>query len=81
MNWKLFLCESCEKINLSRPDFLDSQIVTWGMTSLTDFYKQVDLLLKKDMSRITERSFLFEINSEDTGISKLKSQLKLLSSS
>ena len=29
------------KKNLCRPDFLDSEIVIWGLTSLTDFYKQI----------------------------------------
>ena len=57
MNW-LLSCESCEKINLARPDFLDSEIVIWGLTSLTDFYKQVRLLLKKDMCQIAERKSL-----------------------
>ena len=46
------------EINLSRPDFLDSEIVIWGLTSLTEFYKQVRLLLKKDMCQITVRKFL-----------------------
>ena len=48
----------CGKINLSRPDFLDSEIVIWGLTSLTDFYKRVHLLLKKDMCQIAGRKSL-----------------------
>ena len=49
----------CGKINLSRPDFLDSEIVIWGLTSLKDFDKRVHLLLKKDMCQTAERkSFL-----------------------
>ena len=55
---ELFLCESCEKINLSRPGFLDTEIVIWGLTSLTDFYKRVHLLLKKDMCQIAKRKSL-----------------------
>ena len=42
----------------SRPDFLDSEIVIWGLTSLTDFYERVHLLLKKDMYQIAERKSL-----------------------
>ena len=52
------LYESCEKINLSCPDFLDSEIVIWGLTSLTDFYKRVHLLLKKNMCQFAERKSL-----------------------
>ena len=47
------------KISLSRPDFLDSEIVIWELTSLTNFYNRVHLLLKKDMFQFAERkSFL-----------------------
>ena len=36
-----------EKISFSRPDFVDSEIAICGLTSLTDFYKSVQLLFKK----------------------------------
>ena len=45
-------------INLSRSDFLDCEIEIWGMTSLTDFYKRVHLLLKEDMCQIVKRKSL-----------------------
>ena len=54
----VFSCESCEKINLSRPDFLDSEIVIWGLTSLTIFRKQVHLLLRKHIRQIAKRKYL-----------------------
>ena len=38
--------------------FLDSEIVIWGLTSLTDFYERVHLLFKKDMYQIAERKSL-----------------------
>ena len=38
---------NCEKITFSRQDFMDSEIAIWGLTFLTDFYKQVQLLFKK----------------------------------
>ena len=55
----LLLCESCEKINLSHPDFLDSEILIWGKTPLTNFYEQVCLLLKKGICQIAERKIFF----------------------
>ena len=45
-------------INLSRSDFLDCEIEIWGMTSLTDFYKRVHLLLKEDKCQIVKRKSL-----------------------
>ena len=33
--------------NLSTLDFFDPEIVIWGLTSLTDFYKRIRLLLRK----------------------------------
>ena len=45
-------------INLSRSDFLDCEIEIWGMTSLTEFYKRVHLLLKEDMCQIVKRKSL-----------------------
>ena len=44
--WSCF-CVNREKISFPRPDFVDSEIVIWGLTSLTDFYKRVHLLFKK----------------------------------
>ena len=90
---------------------MDSEITIWGLTSLTDFYKSIQLLFKKQRVRLSKENlicssneaeihifnswrhwkilllpnqlqdstFLFEINSGDIGISKLVSQLKLLS--
>ena len=46
VNLKLLLLESW-KNQFFRPDFVDSEIVIWGLTSLTDFYKGAHLLLKK----------------------------------
>ena len=34
-------------IGFARSDFVDSEIVIWGLISLTDFYKRVHLLFKK----------------------------------
>ena len=48
-----------EVVNLSRPDFMDSEIVIWELTSLTDFYKRTHLSLKKDCQKISERKSLF----------------------
>ena len=45
-------------INPSRSDFLDCEIEIWGLTSLTDFYKRVHLLLKEDMCQIVKRKSL-----------------------
>ena len=59
VNWKLFLCESCEKISLFRPDFMDSEIVIWGLTSLTDFYKRVHLLLNKHHASDCQKKISF----------------------
>ena len=44
--WSCF-CVNREKISFPRPDFVDSEIVIWGLTSLTDFYERVHLLFKK----------------------------------
>ena len=44
--WSCF-CVNCEKISFSRPAFVDSEIVIWKLTFLTDFYKIVHLLFKK----------------------------------
>ena len=41
--------------NLSRPDFLDSETAIYGVTFLTDFYKRVHFLLKKDIYLFAER--------------------------
>ena len=100
-----------KKISFFRPDFVDFEIVIWGLISLTDFYKRVHILLKKTTcvrlpkenvfcpnnasatyifnswrhqklflvaNQWQNSTFLFEINSEDIGTSKLISQLKLL---
>ena len=40
-------CVNGEKMSFSRPDFMDSEIVIWGLTSLADFYKRVQCLFKK----------------------------------
>ena len=40
-------CVNHDKISFSRPDFVDSEIVIWGLTSLTDFYRRIHLLFKK----------------------------------
>ena len=34
-------------IGFPRPNFVDSEIVIWGVTFLTNFYKRVNLLFKK----------------------------------
>ena len=44
--WSCF-CENHEKISFSRPEFVDSEIVIWELTSLTDLSNWVHLLLKK----------------------------------
>ena len=36
-----------KKTSFSCPDSVDSKIVIWGLTSLTDLYKRVQLLFKK----------------------------------
>ena len=40
-------CVNGKKISFSRPDFVDSEIAIWGLTSLMDFDKRVQLLFKK----------------------------------
>ena len=40
-------CVNGEKISFPRPDFVDSETAIWGLTSLTDFYKRVQLSFKK----------------------------------
>ena len=44
--WSCF-CVNGEKISFSCPDFVDSEIVIWGLTSLTNFYKRVHLSFRK----------------------------------
>ena len=80
------------KNQFSRPDFVDCEIVIWGLTSLSNFYKRVHLLpwnrlwqlcqLKIIISSLPmlDGTFLYEINSGDIDISKLALQLKLLPS-
>ena len=45
VNLKLFFAQIVKIF--SRPDFVDSEIAIWGLTSLTNFYKRVYLLFKK----------------------------------
>ena len=40
-------CVNGEKMSFSRPDFMDSEIVIWGLTSLSNFYERVQFLFKK----------------------------------
>ena len=107
--WGCF-CVNREKINFPRPDFVDSEIVIWGLTSLTDFYKSSPFVQKTTCVRLSKGNLFcsnntpeiyifnslrhqklllvakqlqdstFYINSEDIGISKLVSQVKLLPS-
>ena len=60
-NLKLFLRESW-RISFSRPDFVDSEIVIWGLSSLRGFYKKSSPFFQKnDMCYIIKRkSHLFE---------------------
>ena len=44
--WSCFYVNR-EKISFPRPDFVDSEIAIWGITSLTDFYKRIHLSFKK----------------------------------
>ena len=44
--WSWF-CVDREKTSFSRIDSVDSEIVSEGLVSLTDFYKRVGLLFKK----------------------------------
>ena len=67
-NLFLFRCELefvlvwiVQKKLFFRPDFVDFEIVVWGMTSLIDFYKRVQILLKKNpasMCQIAKRKCL-----------------------
>ena len=59
MTWNLCLCESCEKTCFSRPDFVDLEVVIWGLTYLTDFYKRVHLFLEKVICVILPNGNLF----------------------
>ena len=36
------------------PDFVDFEIVVWEMTSLTDFYKWVQILFKKNCKLVSD---------------------------
>ena len=44
--WSCF-CVNPEEISFPRPDFVDSEVVIWGLISLTDFHKRIHLLFKK----------------------------------
>ena len=54
-------CENGEKISFSCPDFADSKIVIWGLTSIIDFYKGIQLLFKKQYVSDYEKKFTFLI--------------------
>ena len=86
--WSCF-CMNHEKISFSRSDFVVSEIAIWRLISLTNFYKRVYILFKKrhasdcqkkiSFVQIIHLKFTF-LTLDDIGISKLVSQLKLLSS-
>ena len=86
--WSCF-CVNREKISFSRSDFVVSEIAIWRLISLTNFYKRVYILFKKrhasdcqkkiSFVQIIHLKFTF-LTLDDIGISKLVSQLKLLSS-
>ena len=46
-------------IGFPRPHFVDSEIVIWGLTSLTDFYKRGHLLFKKTTSVSCQKKISF----------------------
>ena len=46
-------------VRSSRPDLVDSEIVIWELTSLTDFYKTVQLLFKKQHVSDCQKKILF----------------------
>ena len=80
--WSCF-CVNREEISFPCPDFVDSEVVTWGLISLTDFHKRIHLLFKKrHVQPINWKVVLFlvDINSKGIVFSKLISQLKLLPS-
>ena len=54
--------------NLSRPDFLDPEIVIWELTCLMDFYKRVYLLLKKTCVRLPKENLFCPNNASETYI-------------
>ena len=86
--WSCF-CVNREKISFSRSDFVVSEIAIWRLISLTNIYKRVYILFKKrhasdcqkkiSFVQIIHLKFTF-LTLDDIGISKLVSQLKLLSS-
>ena len=74
-----------EKNTFALPDFVGSEIAICGLTSLTDFYERVVNSLRHQKlllvgNHFQDNSFLFEINREDIGLSKLLSQFELLPS-
>ena len=61
--WSCF-CANREKIRFPRQDFVDCEMVIWGLTSLTDFHKRVYLLFKKrHVSDFQKKIYFAQITS------------------
>ena len=65
VNYKLLLCESCEIIRLSRPHFVDSKIVIWGLTFVTSSPS----VKKTSCIRLPKENFFSPNNASETYIS------------
>ena len=57
--FRVGFCENGEKISFSCPDFADSDVVIWGVTSIIDFYKRIQLLFKKQHVSDYEKKISF----------------------
>ena len=73
-----FFCVNREKISFSRPDFVDSEIVIWGLTSLMDFYKRVNLLFKKQLVSDCQKKISFVQTTWNSHFKLLQHQKLLL---
>ena len=51
-----------KKISFAGPDFMDCEIVIWGLTSLSNFYKRVHVLLKNWLCQMCQLKLLLVAN-------------------
>ena len=72
-------CVNREKISFPGPDFVDSETLIWGLTSLTDFYKRVHLLFKKTTCvRLSKENLFCSKNAPEIHIFNSLRHQKLL---
>ena len=63
---------------VKKSDFVDSEIVVWGLTSLTDFYKRVHLLFRKRRVRLSKENLFWSNNAPEIHIFNSLLHRKLL---